>query len=39
MPFWGAFAIVGAALLINGVVAEIEDRQPGGFLNRKEKGK
>jgi hypothetical protein len=31
--FWPAAAIVAAALVINGIVAEFEDRRPGGFLN------
>lgn len=35
LPFWVAFLIVAGALVINGVVAEIEDRAPGGFLNPK----
>jgi len=39
MPFWVAFAIAVAALLVNGLVAEIEDRRPGGFLNPKGKSK
>lgn len=33
LPFWVAFLIVAGALVVNGVVAEIEDRAPGGFLN------
>jgi len=37
MPFWVAFAIAVAALLVNGLMAEIEDRRPGGFLNPKGK--
>jgi hypothetical protein len=32
-PFWGAFAIVIGALVINGIIAEIEDNAPGGFNN------
>lgn len=28
-------AIVVVAMLVNGIVAEIEDRRPGGFLNPK----
>jgi len=35
--FWLAFLITAAALLLNGVVAEIEDRRPGGFLNPRKK--
>jgi hypothetical protein len=34
--FWPAAAIVAAALVINGIVAEIEDRVPGGFLRPKD---
>lgn len=33
MPFWGGVLIAAAALLVNGLVAELEDRAPGGFLN------
>ncbi len=39
MPFWGGAAIVAAALVINGVVAEVEDRAQGGFLNPRGKSK
>jgi len=39
IPFWGGAAIVAAALVINGVVAEEEDRAPGGFLNPRGKSK
>ena len=38
LPFWGAFLIVVGSLVVNGVVAEIDDRVPGGFLNPR-KGK
>lgn len=37
VSFWTAFAIAAGALLLNGVVAEIEDRRPGGFLNPRRK--
>ncbi|MGA0613113.1 hypothetical protein, partial [Caldimonas sp. KR1-144] len=37
MPFWGGAAIVAAALLVNGMVAEVEDRSPGGFLSPRDK--
>ena len=33
LPYWGAMAIVAAALIVTGAVAEIEDRSPGGFLS------
>ena len=33
LSFWITFAITAAALVINGFVAELEDRMPGGFLN------
>ena len=33
LSFWWAFAIVVAAVVLNGIVAEVEDRMPGGFLN------
>jgi hypothetical protein len=39
MPFLGGAAIVAAALVINGVVAEVEDRAPGGLLNPGSKSK
>jgi len=39
MSFLGGAAIVASALFINGVVAEIEDRWPGGFLNPRGKAK
>ena len=31
--FWCAFAILAAAILVNGLVATIEDDLPGGFNN------
>jgi hypothetical protein len=37
LGFWVAFSITAVALLINGIVAEIEDRLPGGFLNPRKK--
>jgi len=37
LNFWVAFAITAAALILNGIVAEIEDRMPGGFLNPRKK--
>lgn len=39
MPFWVSIAIIAVALLINGIVAEIEDSWPGGFLNPWRKSK
>ena len=33
VSFLTAFAVAVLALMVNGVVAEIEDRAPGGFLN------
>jgi uncharacterized membrane-anchored protein YjiN (DUF445 family) len=33
LNFWVAFGITAAALVLNGIVVEIEDRMPGGFLN------
>ena len=33
LPFWAGIAIIIAALLANGLLAEWEDHQPGGFLN------
>jgi hypothetical protein len=33
LGFWLVFPITVAALLINGLVAEWEDDQPGGFNN------
>ena len=32
LPYWSASAIIAAALIVTGIVAEIEDRSPGGFL-------
>jgi hypothetical protein len=32
-PFWGAFAIVIGAMIVNGIIATIEDNAPGGFNN------
>ena len=37
--FWMVFGITAAALVINGIVAEVEDRLPGGFLNPRTKDK
>jgi hypothetical protein len=38
LNFWLCLGVVAAAWMINSVVAEIEDRIPGGFLNpRKDK--
>jgi hypothetical protein len=37
LNFWVAFVITAAALVLNGIVAEIEDRMPGGFLNPRKK--
>lgn len=33
VPFWGGSLIVTAALIINGVIAEVEDNSPDGFNN------
>ena len=33
IPFWGAFALVIIAMIINGIIAEREDEAPGGFNN------
>jgi hypothetical protein len=32
LNIWWAVGIVAGALFLNGVIAEIEDRMPGGFL-------
>jgi hypothetical protein len=37
LGFWVIFGITAGALLLNGIVAEIEDRRPGGFLNPRKK--
>jgi hypothetical protein len=37
LNFWVTFAITGVALMLNGLVAEIEDRMPGGFFNPRNK--
>jgi hypothetical protein len=40
LSFWITFAITAAALVVNGFIAEWEDRMPGGFLNpRRKSGK
>ncbi|MGM8063222.1 hypothetical protein [Vogesella indigofera] len=39
IPFWGSVAIVSFSLIINGVIAEVEDKAPGGFLNPRDKSK
>ena len=33
LPFWGAFSIVVCSMVINGIIAQIEDDAPGGFNN------
>jgi hypothetical protein len=37
LNFWVVFVITAAALILNGIVAEIEDRMPGGFLSPRRK--
>ena len=37
LGFWVTFVITAVALVLNGIVAEIEDRVPGGFLNPRRK--
>ena len=37
LSFWVTFGITAAALVLNGVVAEIEDRATGGFLKPRKK--
>jgi hypothetical protein len=37
LGFWLIIAITAGALILNGVIAEIEDRSPGGFLNPRKK--
>ena len=39
MPLWVGVLIVAAALVVNGLVADIEDEAPGGFLNPRQKDK
>lgn len=39
LNIWLCLGIVVVAWVINGAVAEIEDRLPGGFLNTKDKSK
>jgi hypothetical protein len=36
--YWLAFAVILAAMLINGIVATVEDELPGGFNNPKPEG-
>ena len=33
IPFWGALLVIIVAIFINGVIAEKEENEPGGFLN------
>lgn len=33
IKFWICFVISGAAMILNGLFAEWEDRRPGGFLD------
>ena len=33
LNFWLCLGVVAAAWIINSIIAEIEDRLPGGFLN------
>jgi biotin-(acetyl-CoA carboxylase) ligase len=37
LPLFGAMAIVAGALVVVGLVAEVEDRSPGGFLSEPSK--
>ena len=37
VPFIFGFLLVGLALVLNGLLAEWEDRQPGGFYNPHDK--
>lgn len=37
LDFWVSFSITAAALVLNGIIAEVEDRMPGGFLNPRKK--
>jgi hypothetical protein len=34
ISYWWALAIVVGGMLVNGLVAEVEDRSPGGLLHR-----
>jgi len=38
LSLWVAVLIIVGAMLLNAVVAEIEDRLPGGFLHPKKQG-
>ena len=33
LPYWVCLGIVVLAMIVNGVIAEWEDAQPGGFYN------
>jgi hypothetical protein len=37
MPLWLGILIIVGALLVNGLVAEVEDRAPGGFHDQRER--
>jgi hypothetical protein len=39
LSFWFGVLIAAVAMFVNGLVAEWEDRQPGGFLNPNEEPK
>jgi len=39
MPVWGGIGIIAVALVVNGIVATVEDNSPGGFNNLTRKAK
>jgi hypothetical protein len=39
MPLWAGFSITAVSLFINAVIADVEDKEPGAFLNPKDEPK
>ena len=39
LPFIAAFLLTAGAMFLNGLVADWEDRRPGGFYNPRDKDK
>jgi hypothetical protein len=39
MPLWAGMLLVAAGLIVNGLIADIEDEAPGGFPKPRQKDK
>ncbi len=39
MPLWAGFLITAVSLFINAVIVDVEDKEPGAFLNPKDEPK